>query len=74
MYTGNIGAELLDWISTLEPGFALLVALPFVVAMAGLAADPGPAGEGDARVSNAERIGVPAGIGTALALLAAATD
>jgi hypothetical protein len=31
--------ELLDWLADLEPGFAFLLALPFLVAAAGLLGD-----------------------------------
>jgi len=33
---GVVLNELFVWLSTLEPGFAFLLALPFVVAVAGL--------------------------------------
>lgn len=65
-------SDLQEWLALLPPEFMFLLALPFLVAMVGLLADRRPAhGMFPSRM---ERIGVPAGIGTALALLAVAAD
>lgn len=68
----SIAVEFNNWLESLPPEFLFLFALPFVVAAVGLLADRrDPPGYEDRPL---RRVGVPAGVAAALAVIAVGAE